>query len=301
MGKETDIQWCDSTVNPTDFMCCGCELWNKQRRDCYAGRFAERRAGKGAFDRPVVLKPGRTAKAALWSDLRGSNRPDKPWLNGQPRVIFIGDMADVFQPEVSFEYLWNEVICPVVSNHGRRHIWMLLTKQTRRLAHFERWMLAQHNMPWPENLWPGVSVTSEQTTWRIDELVQIKSAHRFISYEPAWEYVDFCRWTTGVEITDCGKGPCPSYKIELIIMGGQSGPGAKPFDLLWARDAKELCQADEVHFFLKQLGSNPMTNNVLEWPDGTELKGQDPKLRDPKGGDWSEWPEALKVREFPEV
>lgn len=62
--KTTKIEWCDSTVNPTGFQCCGCELWNKETKDCYAGRFAERRAGKGAFDLPVVLKPGKMAKSA---------------------------------------------------------------------------------------------------------------------------------------------------------------------------------------------------------------------------------------------
>ena len=110
MGKETKIEWCDSTVNPTDFQCCGCELWNKKRQDCYAGRFAERRAGKGAFDKPVVLKPGRMAEAARWPDLRGKKREGKPWLDGRPRIIFIGDMADTLQPGVPFSFLANEII-----------------------------------------------------------------------------------------------------------------------------------------------------------------------------------------------
>lgn len=291
MGKETKIEWCDSTVNPTDFQCCGCELWNNTTKDCYAGRFAERRAGKGAFDKPIVLKPDRMAAAAKWSDLRGTKRKDKPWLDGRRRVIFVGDMADTLQPDVPFEYLRQEVILKVCSNNGRRHIWMWLTKQSKRLVEFAGW-LEGTGIPWPENLWPGVSVTSNRVTWRVDDLLKIKSAHRFISYEPAWEYVDFSRWTCASEITEFGKGPCPSLKIEMIIMGGQSGAGAREhyFDLAWARDTKEVCEEDQVNFFLKQIGSNPHCEC-----------GELPHKIHPKGGDWSEWPKDLRVRQFPEV
>lgn len=222
MGKETKIEWCDSTVNPTDFQCCGCELWNKNVKDCYAGRFAERRAGKGAFDKPVVLKPGRMAQASAWSDLRGTDRPDKPWLNGRPRVIFIGDMADTLQPGIHFSYLQREIIDVVNSQAGQRHVWMWLTKQAHALVTFQLW-LAERGHAWPENLWPGVSVLNERGTWRVDALVKIQSANRFISYEPAWEYVDFSRWTSVPFRTGDDKEDHPSHKIALIITGGQSG------------------------------------------------------------------------------
>lgn len=310
MGKETKIEWCDSTVNPTDFQCCGCELWNKQRRDCYAGRFAERRAGKGAFDKPVVLKPGRMAEAARWSDLRGTKREGKPWIDGRPRIIFIGDMADTLQPSVPFEYLKTEIIDVVASKEGRRHVWMWLTKQSNRFVEFQSWYHKHYDYgDFPNNLWPGVSVTSERTTWRIDELVKIKSAHRFISYEPAWEYVDFSRWTCGVEHTEFGKAPCPSLKIETIIMGGQSGSGInnKPFHLQWAADTKEICEDDQVNFFLKQIGSNPVRRPDDEPFERIKFRRQlgschhESVPYHPKGGDWSEWPADLRVRQFPEL
>lgn len=304
MGKFTKIEWCDSTVNPTDFQCCGCELWNKTTHDCYAGRFAERRAGKGAFDKPVVLKPGRMAEAARWSDLRGTRRPDKPWLDGRPRVIFIGDMADVLQPDVPFDYLWREVIDVVASAAGRRHIWMLLTKQAKRLVTFQAWLAGPTpklggGIGWPSNLWPGVSITSNRVRWRVDELMKVDSPHRFISYEPAWEYVNFYEWLS---------------RISLLIIGGQSGARAKakPFDILWADQPIDPHHRLGIRTsrFVKQLGSNCITGNanMHDWPEstifqarGTAFASARVKLKHPKGGDWSEWPPELRIRQFPVV
>lgn len=310
--KNTKIEWCDSTVNPTGFQCCGCELWNKTRKDCYAGIFTERYNGEGAFSKPVVLKPGKMAEAARWSDLRGTKRPDKPWLDGRPRVIFIGDMADTLQPGVPFEFLWREIIDVVKSKEGSRHVWMWLTKQAKRMFLFEEF-LANFKIGWPENLWPGVSVTSERTTWRVDELCKIRSANRFISYEPAWEYVDFSRWTwqSAGKDDDGIKQEEPSYKIALIITGGQSGRGAgdKPFNVSWASSTIDLCEHDHVNCFVKQLGSNCITDNanLHDWPETTRLKARGKAfasaraMLSSKGGNWDEWPEELRVRQFPEV
>ena len=82
MGIKTDIEWADSTVNPTE-NCDGCELWNTKLgiRKCYAGKMVERWKGRGAFDGPIVFKPGRLAQTLKWPDLTGTKRPDKPWLD----------------------------------------------------------------------------------------------------------------------------------------------------------------------------------------------------------------------------
>jgi protein gp37 len=89
MSKATLIQWCDSTVNPV-MGCAGCELWNESRRQCYAGKLHQFRKSNKGFS-PDFLKPrlfpGRTSEAAGWADLTGTDRPDKPWLNGLPRVF----------------------------------------------------------------------------------------------------------------------------------------------------------------------------------------------------------------------
>jgi len=246
---------------------------------------AERYGGIGAFDKPVEMKPGRMAEAAGWSDLTGTKRADKPWLNGRPRVIFIGDMADTFQPGVSFEYLRDEVVANVTSKNGQRHIWMWLTKQAKRMAEFAAWLKAQ-GIEWPANLWPGVSVTNVDKTWRIEEMVKVPSDRRFISYEPAWGPVDFTRWT------------CRS-QISLIIAGGESGRGAKnhPCDIEWLRKVLHVCQRDQVCGFIKQMGSYSIRGDEVG-DSGLPLLV---RFNHPKGGDMNEWPADLRIRQFPTI
>lgn len=143
MGQSTSISWCDSTVNPTSG-CDGCELWNttpqRKVRRCYAGKIHTQYAGgnkayPGPFEQ-VDLQPGRMIKSAAFSSLTGVERPDKPWLNKQPRIIFVGDMADVFSKDVPFEYLQTECLDVVDSQDGQRHFWMFLTKQAPRMLQF---------------------------------------------------------------------------------------------------------------------------------------------------------------------
>lgn len=307
--KDTLIEWCDSTVNPTGFQCQGCELWIPAQdvKECYAGKFAERIGGIGAFDKPVELKPGRMAEAARWSDLRGKPRPNKPWIPVEyPRIIFIGDMADTLQSAVPFTYLFDEVIQNVTSEHGRRHIWMWLTKDAKRLAGFVNWMadgpLKGAGNPWPKNLWPGVSVTSNKTTWRIEHLLKVPSDRNFISYEPAWEYVDFSKWMFDFPKDEDGfKGCEPSYKISQIIIGGESGAGAKlhPFNVAWARQLLDDCEDSRVACFVKQMGVNVV--GVDKFAPGWKFNLNGSLRLNGKGGDWSEWSADIAVREFPEL
>ena len=306
--KITNIEWCDSTVNPTGFQCQGCELWMPAKgvKECYAGRFAERIGGVGAFDQPVVMKPGRMAEAARWSDLRGKERPDKPWIPKEyPRVIFIGDMADTLQRGVTFDYLFEEVIRNVVSVQGRRHIWMWLTKDAKRLEQFAKWLLVD-GRTWPANLWPGVSVTSNQTLWRVDHLLKVPAARRFISYEPAWEYVDFSRYLwKGYKDEEGFGGVEQSEAISQIIIGGESGAGAEkhPFNVEWARKLIEDCDDAWVACFVKQLGARPVCECSIACESFSANCYQHFPfpIRHKKGGDWAEWQEYLRVRQFPEL
>lgn len=312
--KDTKIQYVDSSVNPTGQQCCGCELWNpsKKVRKCYAGKFAERVAGKGAFDRPVELKPGRMAEAAAWADLRGKARPEKPWIPAEyPRIIFIGDMADSLQPGVPFEYLRDEVIVQVNGGQGRRHIWLWLTKQSRRLVKFSDW-LAEQGIAWPPNLWPGVSVTSSRVTWRIDDLVMVRAAYRWVSYAPAWELIDFDPWfwQAGAKDEEGLRDIDRSYAIDMVVIEGESGHGAEPFNVGWAAQVISDCEEAHVAPFVKQIGSNAGCENanLYDWPDEARLVADADRpgaascryvTKDSHGGDWIEWPDPLKRREFP--
>lgn len=248
---------------------------------CYAGFLhlirgldetrPQKKTNKGyapKFER-VTLFPGRMAEAAKWSDLRGKDRPEKPWLDGLPRLGFLSDMSDFLSPEVPFTYLRDEVIANVSSPDGSRHLWLWLTKLPGKMAELGRW-LEEQGISWPENLVAMTSITSTRTLGRVEHLRQVPARLRALSVEPLLEEVE-------LDLTD----------IDWVIVGGESGSGARPFDLSWARTLRDACRAKGIAFFMKQLGANPESN------------GNPLKLRDSHGGDWDEWHEDLRVREFP--
>lgn len=284
MAQRTPIQWCDSTANPS-MGCDGCELWQPDRevRDCYAGCLTEQRTGHPGYPakfEQVTLFPGRMAEAARARDLRGLRRPDKPWLDGMPRSIFVSDMGDSLSNAVSFEYLLVEVVLPAMGELGRRHRWLWLTKRPARLARFSAWLL-ERAFSWPRNLWVGTSVTGHAYKNRVRELLEVgdSDTRRFISVEPQREPVTFSVGTL--------------TQVDWVIQGGQSRQGRQPletvpeFHLEWARELRNQCAQIRVPYFLKQLGSRPVEN-------GAPLK-----LRDKHGGDWAEWPADLRIRQVP--
>ncbi len=307
MGKDTNIQWCDSTVNPTTG-CDGCELHIKAtakspgRKSCYAGILHE---GRLAHSIPrlyakdfteVRLAPGRMAQAARWSDLTGKERPDKPWLDGLPRMIFISDMSDALSAAVPFGYLKTEIIENIISEAGQRHNWLWLTKQPRRMAEFSSWLSTYCD--WPRNLWAGTSVTSQATVSRVNALLNVGDdfTRRFVSAEPLVEAVDF-----GAKLG----------LIDWLIVGGESGSSARPFNLDWARSLVEKSRAIGTKVFVKQLGSKPcdvttvvMHGQILgeEFEDvvTSERESRWINLNDSHGGDWLMWPFDLRVREVPQ-
>jgi len=276
MAEDTDIQWCDSTVNPT-MGCDGCELWNKNRKTCYAGKIHDRWGGKNkgfspTFDE-ITLHPGRMEKAARWSDLTGTRRPTKPWLNGLPRLIFVSDMSDALSKVVTLDYLEEQIINIVNSDLGRRHHWLWLTKLPNRMAKFSDW-LSKKGIGWPHNLWPATSITTQQTTFRIKHLLNVGDDRtiRFLSVEPQWEQVDLSDWLP---------------KLSWVIQGGESGPEAKPFHIEWVSDLIQQCRKNQVPYFLKQLGALVHRRDTrISFDDG-------------HAGDWTEWPQKYRVRQFP--
>ena len=308
MSEATPIEWCDSAVNPV-MGCDGCELWQPDRdiRICYAGTLHGLRGGNPGYAKDF-LQPetfaGRMAAAARWSDLRGIARPGrrdnqgkwkqkpKPWLDGRPRHIFISDMGDALSASVTFEFLLAEIIAAVTSAKGLRHIWMWLTKQPKRMAQFAEW-LAARGIAWPVNLWAGTSLTEPQYVARLDQLRRVPAATRFLSIEP--------------QAADVGM--LDLRGIALAIMGGESGPRARPYDIAWTRALIRQCDAAGTAVFVKQLGAHIVWDGASgpgeHWPAAALRVTADGNwrvlLRDPKGGDWSEWPADLRRREWPEV
>jgi protein gp37 len=244
------------------------------RCKCYAGnlhsRYSSSKGFADNFDRPEFFS-GRMTEASSWGDLRGKVRPDKPWLADLPRLVFVSDMGDALSSGVSFDYLKEEIVDMVASEKGRRHMWLWLTKRPSRMALFSDW-LDERCIPWPDNLVAMTTITSSLALSRVEQLRRVRCRIRGLSVEPLWESVEL-----------------PLEGINWVICGGESGTAAKPFDLAWARELREQCREAEVAFFIKQLGSNPVE-------DGEPLR-----LKDGHGGDWNEWPEDLKVRQFPEA
>lgn len=301
MGKGTSIQWCDDTVNPTTG-CDGCELHQRGkngRKSCYAGTLHESRLAKAIPElyaenfTEVRLAPGRMAQALAARDLTGTVRTDKPWLNGLPRMIFVGDMSDIFSSAVRFHYIKTECVDGALSRKGRRHIQMWLTKRANGAVDFADWLKDLHGMDWPENIWQGTSITNTTTMHRAALLADHPAKFKFLSIEPLIESIQI--------------DPDLLSQFQLVIVGGESGPDARPFNLDWARSIRDQCERAGVPYFLKQLGyratdeRNGLAGHGLAvHPDAKGLVSR--RLNDPHGGDESEWPPDLQgCRAFPKV
>ncbi len=217
----------------------------------------------------VTRFPDRMSAYARMSDLTGTDRTNKPWLNGLPRLIFVSDMGDAFSRRSDFGYLQEEVDKSIVTKDGRRHLWLWLTKRPDSMAAFSSQIGG-----FSSNVCAMTTITSSKQLGRVGRLQQVDAQSRGLSIEPLWDSV--------ADRIDLGG-------IDWVIVGGESGAAAKvkPFELEWARELKQRCQEEGVAFFVKQLGRRPV--------DGAD----ELTLSDPHGGDWDEWPMDLRVREMP--
>jgi protein gp37 len=222
-----------------------------------------------SFER-IRAYPGRAMQMARRADLLGKVDPEKPWADGLPRLIFVGDMGDTFARQSDFDFIAEDLMPAIESAEGRRHLWLLLSKRPERMAEYSR----LHGR-FPANVCCMTTVTSPQTAERLDRLREINCAMRGVSAEPLWERV--------------APASLNLESIDWFIVGGASGArkNTKPFDLAWARELRNFCHESGVAYFLKQLGTNPVV-------DGVPFK-----LADRHGGEWHEWPEDLRVRDFP--
>ena len=237
--------------------CDGCELRvpGSETNHCYAADLVRRWAGsKGypkSFDKPELFA-GRIEAACRWRDLTGTTRPDKPWLNGMPRLIFMNDLSDPFSPSVDSE-AWLTPALPAIASSP--HIWLLLTKRpTVALSYWRAHAI-------PRNVWPGVSITGPASLRRIDYLAQMDAPVRFVSIEPLIDRVDVAE---GLRCCpDCLKPPreeCGGSmhgglrRVDWVILGGESGSNARPMQPEWAQSVRDQCVASNVPFFFKQWG-----------------------------------------------
>lgn len=228
MSDSSPIEWTDSTWNPVT----GCSKVSAGCRFCYAERLAHRLQAMG--------------NASYGNGFSVTTHPrmlDRPLHWRDPRRIFVNSMSDLFHDEVPADFI-KQVIATMVK--ASQHQFQVLTKRAARLA-----ALAPE-LPWPANVWQGVSVEDERVRGRIDLLKQVPAAVRFISAEPL-------------------LGPLPDLDlggIHWVIVGGESGPGARPMEPDWARDLRDQCAEASVPFFFKQWGG------VRKKEAGRELDGR---------------------------
>lgn len=289
MSRHTNIEWCDSTINLAAG-CDGCELYNPANAargvvdHCYAATITKRYAGSNPgfpalFHQPKLFTE-RMDQIARWGDLTGTDRPGKPWMNGLPRHIFHGDMGDYFTESLPDGWLLEHMDRLA----DMPHIHVLLTKRPRRMAAvFKRYGKV------PENFKLGTSITSPATLNRVHHLltgVGQMTNDLFLSVEPLL-----------ANVADLLDGALTSfdYMRFQIIVGGESGPGARPFDIMWARDIRNLCQRREIAFFMKQTGSNALMDG-RRWPvagKGHNLVDFPPDLRIRMMTWEKDWPQMI--------
>ena len=214
MAISSDIEWTQSTWNPLT----GCTKVSPGCKYCYAERMAKRLQAMGS--------PNYRDGFALRMHPHALSLPLQ-WK--KPQTIFVNSMSDLFHAEVPVEYI-QQVFQVMAQAHWHR--FQVLTKRADRLA-----AVAPH-LVWPANVWMGVSVENADYTGRIDDLRTVPASIRFLSLEPL-----------------LGALPNLSLKgIDWVIVGGESGPKARPMEAEWVRDIRDQCITKHAPFFFKQWG-----------------------------------------------
>lgn len=214
MGAKSVIEWTDATWNPVT----GCTKISPGCKNCYAERLALRlrEMGNPRYKNGfrITLHPDQVDLPLRWA---------------KPKMIFVNSMSDLFHEAVPEEYIKRVFEVMVKADW---HIFQVLTKRAERLA-----KLASH-LPWPSNVWQGVSIENQAYTKRILHLQKVPAAVRFLSVEPL-------------------LGPIPNlplHGIQWVIVGGESGPRHRPIKPEWVREIKKQCAAAGAPFFFKQWG-----------------------------------------------
>jgi len=264
MSDNTGIEWCDTTWSPVT----GCTPISIGCAHCFAARMAKRLQAMGQHKYrngfKVTLHPKELDKPLHWK---------------KPRRIFVCSMSDLFHEEVPTEFIlriWNVMAnCP-------QHQFIVLTKRAERMEVFtnsichEDWLFfvsgSGHTAPLP-NVTGMVTVENQECAdERIPALLVSNFAIRGISAEPLLGPI-----TMGYTFTEAYREAGGKPSVDWVICGGESGPGARPMDLSWARSLRNQCQKAGVAYFMKQLGGVRDKRHLL-----------------------SDLPEDLRIREYPE-
>ncbi len=239
MANNSPIEWTDATWNPVT----GCNKISPGCKHCYAERLSHRLQAMGNKNYrngfEVTLQPHMLDLPLKWKS---------------PKRIFVNSMSDLFHDDVPLEYIKRVFD---VMNRANWHQYQVLTKRAERLEQLSSALM------WAPQIWMGVSVESEQYLFRVDHLRKTGAWVKFLSIEPL-------------------LGPLSRINLRGInwaIVGGESGPGARPINPLWVTDIRDQCLEANVAFFFKQWGG------VFKKKTGRQLEGRT----------WDQMPELVML------
>lgn len=333
MAENSKIEWTHHTFNPWS----GCTKVSPACDHCYAEvNYSVKMRGVkwGKYGNRIVASDSMWNQPLIW------NR--KAEAEGVRKRVFCASLADVFEGSESMPA---EAVADLKA--ARRRLfkliqktpnldWLLLTKRPENIYRLtyeaidtfddpefdynacgdpNGLEIAPFNELYP-NVWLGTTVENQKyADERVSALLKVPATVHFLSVEPMLGYVDLGLLQT----LDCSclgghDHDCPAQSsIGWVIIGGESGPGARPFDISWARQIIAQCKAADVPVFVKQLGSKPELHEIRSaaevlfpagvpagaFCEGTIQRHETITLKNRKGGDPDEWPEDLRVREFP--
>lgn len=256
---ETQIEWTDATWNPV----AGCTIQSAGCTHCYAMQMAKRLEAMGMEKYKGLTR--RSGKRTVWNGIVRLDRSslDIPLRWRKPRKIFVNSMSDLFHdqvPESFVKEVWD------IMAQTPRHHYQILTKRPDRMADIVNRM----NQPPLPNVWLGTSVENTEVVYRIAELRKAPAAIRFISFEPLIGTVGT------VDLTD----------IHWAIVGGESGPRARPIQEEWIDEIHDLCISQQVAFFFKQWGT---------WGKDNKKRSKKANGREYRGQFWNEMPATATI------
>lgn len=312
MSAISSIEWTDRTWNPVR----GCSVVSPGCVNCYAMKQAHRFSGKGkpydGLTKQTSVGPQWTGKVSLVTSAL-----TQPLVWKKPQRIFVNSMSDLFHESVPDEFILNVFTVMAVA---KQHRFQVLTKRSARMRELvSSWRADDIYTYWhgysdgPAEIdaWPlpnvqlGVSCEDQpRADERIPDLLQTPAAVRLVSAEPLIGPINF-----GFD------GPCDHIRqtcedvgcwraLDWVIVGGESGPCARPCDVAWIRSIVQQCQSVAVPVFVKQLGSIPISAGADVDRMAEYNRGFRPRLRSlhrTKHNDPTAWPHDLRVREFPTV
>lgn len=238
MAKKSSIEWTTGTWNPVT----GCSRISDGCQHCYAERLAKRLCGMGNHRYKngfrVTLHPQSLDEPLQWT---------------KPQMIFVCSMGDLFHEDVPDDYILRVFD---VMNKARHHIFQVLTKRSDRLSRIS------NHVAWGEHIWAGITVESDKYVQRIRDLQSVPADVRFLSLEPLLSAIP----------------ALPLGGVRWVIVGGESGVGARILKEEWVTDIKSQCVATNTAFFFKQWGgyNRKKTGRLLEgktWDQMPNFRG----------------------------